>query len=76
MKTFLTEKQRRDIKVSLTEVRNDIFNIENAILPNDDNMLFELQEIQKRINNAVQFMNTARLYKTFEDAKGKTEFKQ
>jgi hypothetical protein len=50
MKTFISEKQRRDIKTSLTEIRGDAFRIENTLITNDENLLYELEQIKIRID--------------------------
>ena len=70
MKRFITDKNRRQLWDSISQMRSDLFS-ETV----DDSLTLErLEEVKIRLDFAIDYLRTARLYKSFEETKGKAAF--
>lgn len=70
MKQFITGKNRRQLWDSISQIRSDLFS--ETI---DDSLTLErLEEVKIRLDFAIDYLRTARLYKSFEESNGEAAF--
>lgn len=71
-KQFITGKNRIQLWDSISQIRSDLFS--ETI---DDSLTLErLEEVKIKLDFAIDYLRTARLYKQFEDTKGKAAFNE
>lgn len=71
-KQFITGKNRGQLWDSISQIRSDLFS-ETV----DDSLILErLEEVKIKIDHAIDYLKTARMYKAFEDSKGKAVFNE
>jgi len=69
-KQFITGKNRRALWDSISQIRSDLFS-ESV----DDSLTLErLEEVKIRLDFCIEYLRAARLYKSFEETKGKATF--
>lgn len=71
-KQFITGKNRQQLWDSISQIRSDLF----SETVNDEAILARLEEVKIKLDFAIEYLRTARMYKAFEDAKGKAVFNE
>lgn len=69
-KQFITAKNRKALISSIDDLRAELFSGTNTV--DDEKILYTLEEAKKKIDHSVEYLRTARLYKSFEETKGKS----
>lgn len=69
-KQFITNNNRKALWDSISQMRSDLFSESLR----DDETLARLEEVKIKLDFAIDYLRTARLYKAFEESKGKAAF--
>lgn len=70
MEQFITNKNRKALWDSISQMRSDLFS-ETV----DDSLTLErLEEVKIKLDFAISYLRTARLYKSFQETKGDALF--